>query len=80
MKKNKNIDRRKFIKTASAMAAGAIGFPYIVSASALGKAGTVAPSNRIVMGAIGVGEQGNGVLGNFLNQSDAQVVTVCDVD
>ena len=80
MKKNKNIDRRKFIKTASAMAAGAIGFPYIVSASALGKAGTVAPSNRIVMGAIGVGEQGNGVLGNFLNQSDAQVVAVCDVD
>jgi len=79
MKKNK-IDRRKFLKTASAMAAGAIGFPYIVSASALGKDGTIAPSNRIVIGAIGVGEQGNGVLGNFLDQGDAQVVAVCDVD
>ncbi|MHC4791614.1 MAG: Gfo/Idh/MocA family protein [Planctomycetota bacterium] len=80
MKKNRNIDRRKFLKTASAMAVGVIGFPYIVSASALGKAGTVAPSNRIFVGAIGVGEQGNVVLGNCLNQSDAQVVAVCDVD
>ncbi len=62
------------------MAAGAIGFPYIVCSSALGKAGTIAPSNRIGVGAIGVGEQGNGVLGNFLNQNDAQVVAVCDVD
>ncbi len=80
MKKNKNINRRKFLKTASAMAAGAIGFPYIVPSSALGKAGTVAPSNRISVGAIGVGEQGNLVLGNFLNQDDAQVIAVCDVD
>jgi len=74
------MNRRKFLKSASAIATGAIGFPYIVSASALGKAGAVAPSNRIFVGAIGVGEQGNLVLGNFLNQDDAQVVAVCDVD
>lgn len=80
MKRNKNIDRRKFLKTASAMAAGAIGFPYIVSSSALGKAGKIAPSNRICVGVIGVGEQGNYVLGNFLNQDDTQVIAVCDVD
>ncbi len=80
MKTNQNINRRKFLKTASAMAAGAIGFPYIVSSSALGKAGSIAPSNRISVGAVGVGEQGNLVLGNFLNQDDAQVIAVCDVD
>ncbi|HIJ70440.1 MAG TPA: Gfo/Idh/MocA family oxidoreductase [Planctomycetes bacterium] len=80
MKHNYNMNRRKFLETTSVMAAGAIGFPYIVTASALGNGGAVAPSNRTVVGAIGVGEQGNGVLGNFLNQSDAQVVAVCDVD
>ena len=80
MKHNKNIDRRKFLKTASAMAAGAIGFPYIVSSSALGKAGTVAPSNRIVMGAIGVGDMGTGDMRGFLGKSEVQVVAVCDVD
>jgi len=73
---DKNINRRQFLKGATAAA----GFPFVVCSSALGKAGTIAPSNRICVGAIGVGEQGNGVLGNFLNQDDAQVVAVCDVD
>jgi predicted dehydrogenase len=39
----------------------------------------VAPSNRIVVGCIGVGPQGQGDMSNFLNQKDAQVVAVCDV-
>ena len=42
------------MKRAGVIAAGALSFPYIVPATALGKGG-VAPSNRIVMGAIGVG-------------------------
>jgi predicted dehydrogenase len=80
MKKTKNIDRRKFLKTASAMAAGAIGFPYIISSSALGKAGTIAPSNRIVMGAVGVGDMGTGDMEGFLGKRQVQMVAVCDVD
>ena len=67
--------RRRFLKT-TAVAAG---FPLIVPSSALGADGHTAPSNRIVMGAIGVGPQGNGVLGGFLNRKDAQVVAICDV-
>jgi len=69
------ISRRKFLKRA----AGAVGFPYIVSSSALGKDANVAASNRITVGCIGVGPQGTGVMRNFLAQEDARVVAVCDV-
>ncbi len=75
------ITRRRFIKEAAGVTAGAIVFPYIVASSALGKAGGVAASNRITLGFIGVGSHGTGVnLKNFLGYSDAQVVAVCDVD
>ncbi|MHC4658352.1 MAG: Gfo/Idh/MocA family protein [Planctomycetota bacterium] len=76
---DKNINRRQFLKGLTGAAVGAIGFPYIIRSSALGKAGTVAPSNRVVVGCIGVGSQGSGVMQNFLNQEAAQVVAVCDV-
>lgn len=62
------------------MAAGAIGFPYIVPASALGADGNTAPSNRINMGCIGVGSQGTGDMKGFLPHKDCHVVAVCDVD
>jgi predicted dehydrogenase len=68
--------RRDFFK----VGAGAVGFPYLVSSSAMGKNGAVAPSNRLVMGAIGVGSMGRGDLWGFLNKSEVQVVAVCDVD
>ena len=80
MSETKDISRGKFVKDAVVASTAVLGFPYVISSSALGKAGTIAPSNRMTVGAIGVGEQGNGVLGNFLNQFDAQVVAVCDVD
>jgi len=58
-----------------------VGFPYVVSSSALGKNGNVAPSNRTTLGFIGVGDHGRGVnLTNFLGNADAQAVAVCDVD
>jgi len=77
---NRNIDRRRFLKGAAGLAAGTIAFPYIVSYSALGKDGAVAASNRIVMGAIGVGSQGTGDLRGFLGKQEVQMVAVCDVD
>ena len=72
--------RRQFLKRAGAAAAGAIAFPYIIPASALGADGAVAPSNRIVMGCIGVGSQGTGNLKGFLGNKEMQFVAVCDVD
>jgi len=74
-----NIDRRQFLKKVTGLAAGAIAFPYIVPSSALGKSGTVAPGNRIVVGCIGVGGRGSGVMQNFLHHDDAHIVAVCDV-
>ncbi len=79
MQPNKQISRRSFLKKTTSAAVGAISFPYIVSSSALGQAGAVAASERIVMGFIGVGGRGTSLLRNFLHLSDAQVVALCDV-
>jgi len=71
------VSRRAFLKTT---AAGAVAFPYIIPSSALGADGSVAPSNRTVMGCIGVGSQGTGNMRNFLGKPRAHIVAVCDVD
>ncbi len=77
----KKVNRRKFLKKTMAVTAGVVGFPYIIRSSALGKAGTVAPSNRLTMAQIGCGSMGSGNLNSFLNlDADLQVVAVCDVD
>jgi len=73
------INRRQFLKRAAGTAVAAAGFPYIVRSSALGKAGSLAPSNKIAMGCIGLGTQGTGNMRVFLWQKDVQVVAVCDV-
>jgi predicted dehydrogenase len=76
----KDVNRRQFLKTAAGIAAGAVAFPHIVPSSVLGSNGNVAPSNRIVMGCIGVGGQGTGNMQGFLGKNEVQVVAVCDVD
>jgi len=67
--------RREFLKTAAGAAAAA----YVIPASALGADDRAAPSERIVMGGIGIGNQGGGDMGNFLGRGDVQYVAVCDV-
>ena len=74
------LSRRSFLKRTAALSAGAVAFPMIVPSSALGLGDTVAPSERIVMGCIGVGSQGTGNMKGFLRKKDAQIVAVCDVD
>jgi Oxidoreductase family, NAD-binding Rossmann fold len=73
------LTRRNFLKQTTGLALTAAALPALAPAAALGRSGKVAPSNRIVVGCIGVGPQGQGDMGNFLNQKDAQVVAVCDV-
>lgn len=70
------IARRRFLKTAAGAAMGA---PWIVPSSALGGHGMVAPSERIVLGAIGIGPRGRYVLGCMLNEPDVRFVAICDV-
>lgn len=75
-----NISRRRFLRNAAGASIGALGLPYIVSSSALGQGGAVAPSERVVIGCIGVGSQGSGNMRGLLGKKGAQVVAVCDVD
>ncbi len=72
------LTRRRFLGR-GAMAASAIALPFYVPASSLGRDGAVAPSERIVMGAIGVGGRGSGDLRWMLGEPDVRFVAVCDV-
>jgi predicted dehydrogenase len=67
--------RREFIK----QAAVAVGMPTLIPGTALGLNGSVAPSNRVTLAAIGIGPRGRLVLETFLKQPDARFVAVCDV-
>jgi predicted dehydrogenase len=71
--------RRRFLKSAVSTAGAAIMAPTIIPSSALGLDGFVAPSERIVMGGIGIGRRGEYDLSCFLPQKDVQFVAVCDV-
>ncbi|NUO81871.1 Gfo/Idh/MocA family oxidoreductase, partial [candidate division KSB1 bacterium] len=71
------ITRRQFLKSALGAAVAA---PYIIPASALGKNGFTAPSDRITIGCIGVGGMGTSNMNGFLGKPEAQILAVCDVD
>jgi hypothetical protein len=72
------LSRRHFC--AKAVRAGAfLSAPMILPASVLGRGGAVAPSERIVLGAIGIGGRGSYVLGCFLEEEDVRFVAICDV-
>lgn len=71
-----NISRRQFLHRNLTAAVAASAFPTMIPASVLG---ADAPSNKVVVGAIGVGPQGRGVMGGFLGQTDVRVVALCDL-
>ncbi|MFH1717826.1 MAG: hypothetical protein ABIF19_10770 [Planctomycetota bacterium] len=77
--KDKIIHRRAFLRETARAALGVISLPYVVPSPALGKAGQVAPSNRITVGCIGLGNQGSAVLRGFMGNGGAQIIAVCDV-
>ena len=70
--------RRNFIKTLSGSLLAATA-PTIVPSSVLGKS-QVPPSDRIVLGCIGLGGQGTHNMRAFINQPDTEIVALCDVD
>ncbi|MFP6582217.1 MAG: Gfo/Idh/MocA family oxidoreductase, partial [Candidatus Hydrogenedentota bacterium] len=72
------ITRRSFLKKAS-VATAAIA-PTIIPGSALGLDGTVAPSDRIVIGAIATGGQAQSLIRNAVQQPDTQIVALCDIN
>ncbi|MFV2065696.1 MAG: Gfo/Idh/MocA family protein [Pirellulales bacterium] len=73
-----SFSRRRFLRTAS-RAGGLLAVAQFIPGPALGRDGTVAPSERIVLGGIGIGNRGTYDLGCFLQEPDVQFVAVCDV-
>ncbi len=71
-------NRRSFLKRAAQLSAVLLA-PQIVPGRVLGRDGGVAPSERVVMGGIGIGNRGSYVLDCFLPQADVQFVAICDV-
>jgi len=76
--KNKGsmISRRNFLKGS---AAGAAGFS-IVPSYVLGRAGNIAPSERINIAIIGTGGQGITNIKGLLQEKDVQIPAICDVN
>jgi len=71
--------RLKFLKQATAIGSSVVAAPMIVPSSVLGMGGAVAPSERITLGVIGIGNRGKQVLRAFLGQKGVEVLAVCDV-
>ena len=72
------ITRRRFLRRSAGTAGALAAAPYVITSTALGAEGRPPASGRIVMGGIGIGNQGGGDLGAFLGRKDVQYVAVCD--
>ncbi len=71
------LTRRTFLQRTAGVAAAACCAPAIVPSSVFGAS---APSNRINVGMIGMGNQSTVDLPNFLANDGAQMLAVCDVN
>ena len=71
----RKMNRRDFMGTSAA----AVAVFTIVPGCALGRGTRPAPSQKINLAFVGVGDQGRGNMGDLLNLDDVQVVAVCDV-
>ncbi|MDF2440363.1 MAG: hypothetical protein JWN98_1347, partial [Abditibacteriota bacterium] len=72
----KSVSRRRFLGGVAAIAAS----PYLNISWVRAQTNRPAASNRITIGCIGMGGMGSANMNSFLNEGDAQVVAVCDVD
>ena len=70
--------RRRFLRTA-ARASAAVALPVLIPGSALGRGGIVAPSERIILGGIGIRNRGGYVLSTMLPQPDVRFAAIADV-
>jgi predicted dehydrogenase len=72
--------RRDFLK--STLAAGMAGFaaPYLIPSGIIGRPGRLAPSDKVVFGAIGTGSRSYSDTGALKALEDVQFAAVCDVE
>ena len=69
------LTRRNFLATT----AGALTAPLFIPSRVLGRGGSVAPSEKIAIGSIGLGQRGGSHLQALLPRNEVQIVGVCDV-
>jgi len=69
------MNRREFLRCG---VLGVVAAPRVVPSSVLGKGGAVAPSERITLGAVGLGGRGRSDLSDFLREKDLRCLVVCD--
>jgi predicted dehydrogenase len=72
---SRRFSRRRLLKSFAVAAA----VPQVLPGRVLGKDGTIAPSERITLGGIGVGNRGAEVLSRFLRNADVQMVADSDL-
>src|ERR1017187_10269723 len=78
-----SITRRRFLQTASALGAGAMGLPTLIQRSALGAPGQPSANSQLVVGLIGTGGMGGTHLANLLRfqkEGKVRLAAVCDCD
>ena len=75
MSRSAHTSRRRFLKTT---AASAVAFPTLIPATAIGKGGRPAPSERVNVALIGFGTIAQATTQGFLSDKRTQVVAVAD--
>lgn len=73
--KKEYMKRRSFLKSLGLASVA----PMVVPSSVLGKAGSVAPSNRVVMASIGLGTMGTANTRTFISDKRVEMIALCDV-
>ncbi len=73
------ITRRGFFGRGFAALGTALAAPHVAPASAIGGEGEPPPSDKIILGAMGIGGRGSYVFGCMLREPDVRCVAVCDV-
>jgi len=74
---SRKVTRRRFLQT-TAQAGAILMAPTIIPEKALGLGGAIPPSEKIILGGIGIGGRGSFVLRRMLNEPDVQFVAICD--
>jgi len=73
--RKRNLSRRSFLKNTSLVA----GSFFIVPRHVLGR-GFIAPSDKLIVGGVGVGGKGTSDIDNFFKSGKAEIAVLCDVD
>jgi len=80
MTEAENVSRRSFLRGGLAAGTAGIVAPFIVPSHVLAGSGQTAPSDKVVLGGVGVGRRGGSLINMFSHMDDAEVAAVADVD